>query len=125
MSRVYSSASAGVPPTNWTTAGAPPIAEPADADPEVGPVPRHRRHDRRVRYAVGRVERRLARGHSDVQEEVLVGRREGEDATALLRRKIERGDLRGERLDEERGRGAIPVVALVAHLHRLADERAE
>src|SRR5712671_431186 len=114
MSRVYSSASAGVPPTNWTTAGAPPIAKPprpavsvialspmsglaspgpnpgkyrpsgvcADADPEVGPVPRHRRHDRRVRYAVGRVERRLARGHSDVQEEVLVGRREGEDATA-------------------------------------------
>jgi len=28
MSRVYSSASAGVPPTNWTTAGAPPIAKP-------------------------------------------------------------------------------------------------
>src|SRR6266705_762444 len=46
-------------------------------------------------------------------------------AAALGGRQVEPGELGRERLDEQRGRGAIPVVALVAHLHRLRDQRAE
>ena len=71
------------------------------------------------------VERRLARRHRGVQEEVLVAGGEGEDPCALARSEIQRGELRREGLDEERRGGAVAVVALVAHLHRLTDERAQ
>ena len=103
--------------------GEPAIAEAAHADAEVCAVARHRRHEGRPRHAVGGVRRRLARRHAEIQEEVLVAGCEGEDARALGGREIERRDFRRQQLHQQRGGRAVPIVALVAHLERLGDQR--
>ena len=52
--------------------GEPLVAGARDLDPEVGAVARHRDDHRRARDVAGRVERELAGGHREVEEEVVV-----------------------------------------------------
>ena len=75
---------------------------------------------------MGGVHGRLAGRHTDVQEEVLVARGEFEHSAALLGiQRVQLGDARGDRLDQQRAGRPVTVVALVAHVHRLGNERSQ
>ena len=71
---------------------------------------------------MGGVHRGFAGRHADVQEEVLVAGREVENTAPLDGiQRVQRGDRSGERFDQQRACGAIAIVALVTHVHRLGD----
>ncbi len=66
---------------------------------------------------------RLAGGHRDVEEEVIVAGDEGE--RALNGAAVEFGfqQRQSELLEQQRGRGGVAVVQLVAHVQGLRHQR--
>ncbi len=104
--------------------GEPGVAGARHADPEIDAVAGHRRHERRIVDAVGGVEGRLAGGHREVEEEVVVAAQEVEDRGS--HRRLRRADeRRRDRAGEQRRAGDVPVVPLVAHLEGLPGEAAQ
>ncbi len=99
----------------------PGIARAAHADAELDPIARHRRDHGRAGQIVRGVETGLARGHRQIEEEVIVVQQKVEHG-----RRDRRLDLAHERRRElsaqQRGRRHVAVVAFIAHLQCLAHE---
>src|SRR5205085_12446795 len=65
------------------------------------------------------------RGHAEVQKEMTIAGHEREDAFTLGGYEIERRHVWRQHPDQQRRRRAISVVAFVAHLECLRDQRPE
>ena len=103
----------------------PAIPESGDTNAEVRAVAGHHRHERRAGDAGRRIRQRFPRGHRDVQEELIVAgdeRRQPRVSGSVAR------DLRErlhQRARQQRGRGDVSLVHLVAHPDGLRHERAK
>ena len=103
--------------------GEPLVAGAGGLDAEVGAVAGHRDDHRRPRDVASGIGGQLARGHPQVEEEVVVA---GDEPRRLgdVGRRGARVDQVGQQLAQEHQRpGAVAVVALVAHLQHLRDDR--
>ena len=105
--------------------GEPLVPGPGHLDAEVGAVARHRHDHRRAGDVAGGVQRQLARGHRQVQEEMVVAADE-----CRCPRDVGRTDAgldhRWQQVAEQHERaGPVPVVRLVAHLHHLGEDRGD
>ncbi len=94
----------------------------AKPDAKVGAVARHHGDDGAALHALRRFEHGFPGGHAQVQEEVIVAVDEldhlRQDFVVLVRAR----QRRTNRAQEQRGGGAVAVVALVAHVQRLGDQ---
>ena len=91
-------------------------------DAELDAASRHGRDDRGAGDAVGGVEGGFARRHREVQVEVVIGAEEVEHRGRRVRRRRPH-QRRREQTGEKRGGRNIAIVALVAHVQRLGDQR--
>jgi hypothetical protein len=80
---------------------------------------------RRAGDVPGGVGGELARRHDEVEEEVVVAPDEAGDLGQVAARRVERQQV-GQQLAQQHERaGAVAVVALVAHLQHLGDDRGD
>ena len=105
--------------------GEPAIAEPGHANAEVRTVARHGRDDRGARDIQAWIRRGLARGHGQVQKELVVARHELGHAGKRVLVLAGAGEVGHEQAREERRGGDVSLVHLVAHAERLGHEGAE
>ena len=104
-------------------AGEPAVAGAGGLDAELGAVARHDGHQRRAGDVAGGVHRELRRRHAEVEVEVLVAADELQDRGDVGRRRIDRDDRRRQLAQGHQRPGPVAVVALVAHLQHLGEDR--
>jgi hypothetical protein len=103
----------------------PAVAGPRGLDAEVGAVAGHDGHDGAAGDSGGGRRGELARGHDQVEEEVVVPGDEPHHGGQIGGRSPGLDQI-GQQIAEEHERpGPVPVVALVAHMEHLSDDRLE
>ena len=94
-------------------------------DTEILAVAAHHRNDRALTDRGCSIHDRFGRGHHHIEEELFCLRQETDDFRLFPLRDVQRGDRRRHLLEEHQGSGDIPLVELIAHADRLADQCVE